>query len=134
MSNLFFPSLSEDGWVVSTQQQADYLLADFFASDYSQTQLYLDKVSSAAYVIYKTQGDIIGTKNLLQNTLSDYFSRYFLNVNVDVTEVPNELDLSRVTLAIFLTFIDLDGIFFSLDKVFDIVDGKAVNILSINNG
>jgi hypothetical protein len=134
MSNLFFPSLSEDGWVVSTQQQADYLLADFFASDYSQTQLYLDKVSSAAYVIYKTQGDIIGTKNLLQSTLSDYFSRYFLNVNVDVTEVPNELDLSRVTLAIFLTFIDLDGVFFSLDKVFDIVDGKAVNILSINNG
>jgi len=134
MSNLFFPSLSEDGWVVSTQQQADYLLAHFFASDYSQTQLYLTKVSSAAYVIYKTQGDVIGTKNLLQSTLSDYFSRYFLNVNVDVTEVPNELDLSRVTLAIFLTFIDLDGIFFSLDKVFDIVDGKAVNILSINNG
>ena len=51
MAKKVLPTLTVDGFVNSVPQTCDYLLAYFFLSQYSQSNLYYGKVSSLAYII-----------------------------------------------------------------------------------
>jgi len=128
------PSLSEDGWVDSSIKIADYLLSHFFLSDYSQTYLYTGKISSLPWIIQHTQKNILDTVTLTQSTLNDYFKRYFDNVEVEVTEVPNAQDISYAQISIYLSFVDKNGIVQTLSKLIGIKDSKIHKIININNG
>lgn len=51
--DIYFPSLTETGWIASSEITGDFLFAHFFASDYSQTYIYTDHVSSFAKIMQK---------------------------------------------------------------------------------
>ena len=127
------PSLSEDGWVTDAKHKADYLMAHFFLSDYSQTQLYLGQVSSLPWVIQAGQGDIPRTVSLLRQTLATYFQRYFDEVVVEVTD-QTPVDSSSVELVLYIAFVDPQtGLTYTVNEVLQERNGVFSRVASISN-
>lgn len=132
--NLFLPTLSEEGWVQSTAEQADYLLSHFFASEYSQTHIYQGHVASFQWLLQDGQGDMTKTINNIRTTLSLYFAKYFNEVDTEVTYKEETSGSSKITVNIFMSFTDRTGKQYSLGKALDVVDSKISKIIDINNG
>ena len=132
-NTIYYPSLSEDGWVRDSLQKADYLFGDFFVANYSQTVIYPGKVSSLPYIIQQYSGDPNSTAEALEKQLIEYFSEYFPNVECQVT-YPTGQASSRVFLNIVLAFQDPNtGAMVSITKVATLQDSKVVNIENLNN-
>lgn len=133
-TSVYYPSLSEDSWVDSPVKQADYLFSTFFVADYSQTYLYKDKVSSLPYILQNNTGDVTRTCTEVQTTLSSYFSRYFNNVVVEVTEVPNPEATSKAQISIYVKFADKDNKEHVLGKLLQYQDTIISKVVTLNNG
>lgn len=133
-NKICYPALSEDSWVNHSQKIADQLFATFFASDYSQSYIYHGKISSLAYILQQTQGDMTSAVSQVRQTLSDYFSRYFNNVVVEVHEIENTEDPSKAQISIYLKFTDSDGIEYNLQKIREISNTITDKMITINNG
>lgn len=131
--NYLLPTLTPEGWVQSTAEQADYLLSHFFTSLYSQTHLYSKNVASFQWIIQDSQGDMGKTSSKLKSVLSLYFSRYFDNVDVQISYEQLPVDTSQVNITIYVSFIDKMGKDFILGKTIELLNSKISKIISINN-
>ena len=127
------PSLSEDSWTTDSVKVADYILSYFLTSQYSQTYLYIGHITSFAYIIQSKSGDVNATVIETQNQLTAYFSKYFVDVNVEVANVPNTVDPSMAQISIVLQYSDLEGIQYNLAKLLQITNLKVVKIIDYNN-
>lgn len=135
-TEVFMPALSEDGWVSDPLIKADYVFSHFFASNYSQSQIYSGGVSSIAWVIQQTQGDVRKTITLLTETLIRYFGRYFKNPIVDIREIAPfgvSIDNIRASLSIYVG-ITVNGKEVSLSKVMELTNSNTFKIVKTNNG
>jgi hypothetical protein len=132
-SKVLYPSLT-DSWVSSSLGVADNLMCCFILSDYSQSYLYQGFVSSLPWIIQDTQGDMSRTCSVTQSTLSDYFSRFFNNVAVEVTEIPNTASPSKAQISIYLSFQDSENKTFVLGRLLNIVNSKIAEVIITNNG
>jgi hypothetical protein len=130
----YYPSLSEDGWVNGSIKTADYILSDFFLSDYSQSYIYSGHIASLSYILQSTQGNVLVMLNKLRESLLGYFNNYFNNTLVDVKDVTKPETPSKLELSIFLTFDDSDGVTYSLGKLLEINNLTINKIININNG
>ena len=134
-SKSLFPSLDTDGWVNTSIKVADYLFSHFFLSDYSQTAVFNGKVSSFAWILQRHQSDIPQIMSVTQSTLSEYFSKQFSEVEVQIGEIPNTESINDHKLSIFLTFKDLDGITHNLERIIKYQGLKVSEIIAVvNNG
>lgn len=131
--DVLFPSLSEDGWVDSTPRKADYMMAHFVAADFSQSYIYAGKVTSFPYILAVNQGNMGAILSQTQHALMNYFSAYFQQVDVSVTEVPND-GSSVAIISIVINFIDASGQTYSFAKLIKTMDSKFLEIVDINNG
>ena len=131
--NYHLPTLSPEGWVQSTAEQADYLISHFFASEYSQSHLYNSNVSSFQYIIQNAQGDMSKTVTDLKTTLSIYYSRYFTDVVVEASYEQLPVDSSKVNITLYISFIDKSGKEFILGKTLELINSKISKIIDINN-
>lgn len=129
-----YPSLSEDSWITSPERTADYLFSNFFVSDYSQTYMYPGLVSSLPWILQNNQGSISDSIREIRQTLSTYFSHYFESVEVNVDEVPNEEQPSKVHLSMYVKFLDNSGQERVLGKILRLNDTIVEKIIEINNG
>ena len=130
----YLPTLSEDAWVTDSTAQVDYLFSHFFLSDYSQTQLYVGKVSSLPWIIQEGQGNMQRTTELLQQTLMKYFSRYFTRVTIEVTDSTPESAGSKAEITIYVNVTDREGKEIVLGKLIHLLNSKVSEIISISNG
>lgn len=133
-SKVLYPSLSEDGWVSGSIKVADNLLSCFLISDYSQSYIYNGFISSFPWILEETQNDISRTISLTEETLRSYFSRYFNDIVVEVSEVPNIEEPSKGQISLYINFTDTSGITYVVGKLLKIVDMKVQEIININNG
>ena len=133
-NTISYPSLSEDSWVTNSERIADYLFATFFASDFSQSYIYHQKISSFAYILHKNQGDIMGVLSNVRQTLSDYFSRYFNNVVVETQEIENTAEPSKGQISIYVSFTDSDGKVYNLQRIREVSDTITDKVIKLNNG
>ena len=129
-----YPSLSEDGWITSPERTADYLFSNFFVADYSQTYMYPGMIASLPWILQSTQGDTSEAMREIRRTLNAYFSHYFESVEVNVDEVPNEEQPSKVHLSLYVKFIDNSGQERVLGKILRLNDTIVEKIIEINNG
>lgn len=129
------PSLSAAGWLQSIAEKGDSLMANYLTSDYSQTHVYKDKVTSLAYHIqqYGHNADLLEKR--MKSDLTTYFTRYFDKVDVTVsTTTPSELEPNRLNLTIDVNFYQ-DGQQYNLGKQIETVSNKVVKVFDIiNNG
>lgn len=128
------PSLSEDGWVTDSIKTADYLLSHLFLSERSQSYLYNNNITSLPYILQTTQGDITQTITLLRSSIEEYFSRYFNNVVVEVTDVTSEDEPSKASISLFVQFSDKENIEHNLGKIIETSNLTISKIIDINNG
>jgi hypothetical protein len=131
---VYYPSLTDSGWITSSPQILDNLLADAYESDYSQTALYRGQVFSIAYVIQEGQGDIPRTIGLLQEGLSRYLKRYFQEVAVEVYRVSALESSSKVELSMYINVTDQDNKSINAAKLLEVTNGQLTNIVTLNNG
>lgn len=132
--NFHLPTLSPEGWVQSTAEQADYLISHFFESEKSQTHLYNSNVSSFQWIIQNAQGDMNKTVSDLKTTLSIYYGRYFDSVIVEASYEQLPVDSSKINITLYISFTDKVGKEFILGKTLELINSKISKIISINNG
>lgn len=134
-SKYLFPAVDTDGWTKTSVKVADYLFSHFFLSDYSQTAVFNGKVASFAWILQRNQSDISSIMSVTQETLSQYFSKQFDEVEVEVYEIPNEESINDHKLTLFLSFKDKDGVSHNLERIIKYQGLKVTEIISVvNNG
>lgn len=133
MENRVVPSLSDDGWVVSSALRANYLLTHFFLSEYSQTALYPGNVASLPYIIQQNQGDPTGTATAIRATLASYFTQYFKNVDTQVDFITDPNNNSKIQIRIYMSFADEDGVALNLAKIVNVENSKVADFANLNN-
>lgn len=133
MSNIFFPSLSEDGWVTSYQQIADLSLAHFFESDYSQTQIYFGNVSSFSYILQQYNGNLTETATEVESVLTNYLSSMLNNVSVSATLDPTQ-NTSSSSITLYVSFTDELNKTITLGNILQVENSKLLKVVKINNG
>lgn len=129
--NAILPALSIDGWVDTPMRAADYLFSHLFLSDFSQTYIYFNKVSSIPYLLYKHQNSIQNLTSEIKMMLDNYFGNYYDLVECDVINTSGNSINGSIT--IYLQLKDGDDIF-TLNKVLEYTDSKIKNIIDYNNG
>lgn len=135
MTQPMIPSLSEDGWVTTPIKMADYVLSYFFTSDYSQSYIYNNKISSLPWILQNTQGNMHNTLIDMHDTLNTYFSKYFNNVIVEVLDATDPNSTSKAAISIYLSFTGNDGVVYSLAKLLNLGDNLTIQkIITLNNG
>lgn len=133
-TEILYPSLSEESWVNTPDKIADYLFSTFFVAEYSQTYLYKGMVSSFPWIIQNAQGDILRTITDVRQNLTSYFSTYFDNVIIEVNDVTNPEEPSKVGLSIYAKFTDKQGVDHVLGKLLRVSNSIIESIINLNNG
>lgn len=133
MAKKVLPTLTVDGFVNSVPQTCDYLLAYFFLSQYSQSNLYYDKVSSLAYIIQENGHDEQTMLLRIQSTLTTLFNRYFDSVEVSANierDVSNEAQYEIIT---ELT-VRRGTVSYNVGRQVSLINSVVQNIAELNNG
>lgn len=132
-NELHFPALSETGWLTSSEITGDYLFAHFFASDYSQTEIYSGHVSSFAKVMQENTDSVEQLVTDLRNTLLRYYARFFQNVVVEVQIKDNSDNISKIALLVYVVYTDQAGKQNNLSKIIRDITSKSAKIIDFNN-
>ena len=128
------PCLSPDGWVTDTATMADRLMAHFFASDYSQTHVFPDKVASIAAILQRNQNNMTRTQSDLRDSLRNYLEPHFSSVEVEVQISDNGGTTTVCTAYFYIKVVGFDGVEFNFSSIGNIVDSKFQAVLDVNNG
>ncbi len=128
------PTLSTDGWVTSTPQKVDYLLAHFYAAEMSQTLLFPKNVHSFVDLVQRYKADIINLGAQVQESLRSYFAAYFPSVTVRVQCRDQPEKPGFVAVHMFIEVRNAEGQSYNAARVADIQDSKIMQISALNNG
>lgn len=131
IEKVVLPSLSEDGWVYSSLRQADYVMAYFLASDYSQSYLFNRGISSFGWLIAVYGSQPSALINEVTKVLKTLFNRYFNGVTVECTDATDPAKPSQFILAIFVEFQTSDGTISNIAKMAQINGSKFQIIRNI---
>jgi nucleotide-binding universal stress UspA family protein len=129
------PSLSASGWVIEIAEKADKLMANFFASDYSQSNIYKGSITSLAYMVREWSKDTYTLSTNMERELFNYLSRYFEEVQVDVSVSEETVSGQGTVLSIELDVIVVEnGQRYSLGHLITTMDSQVIEIIKTNNG
>jgi hypothetical protein len=126
------PTLSPSGWVTTIPEQVDAALAYFFASDYLQSAIYPNKVSSIQKVIQQYGDNILQLQRQMQLTLENYLESYFDNAIVDVNTDASTITGTSASLTIQAT-VSKNGLTYSVGKEITLSDSKFLKVITLNN-
>ena len=129
------PTLSTQGWVSDPVSKFDFLLAHFFVSDYNQTFLYKDHVTSLPRIIEKHGSDMVSVIDSLKTLLSSYLAKYYDSVDVDVQPtIPLDINpSSQIALTVKVGVSD-KGTANVFGRLLQGQNAKIDKILKLNNG
>lgn len=127
------PSLSLKGWVKDPQPKADRLMSYYFTTNFSQTNLFRNSITSLPKQIQEYGHDIDQLCTVMERQMTAQFSAYFDNVSCRVrSDIPNPLDPTRYNLTVEC-FVSQDGKSYSLGRLIE-VEGNAIKrIMQYNN-
>lgn len=130
-----YPSMSTRGWIKDPQLIADAVISNFFVSRQALTESYKNNVLTLPSIIQKFGNSETDIVRELTTGLTTVLSHYFGNVEPDVTVFyPNPDDDIRMGLRVYVTYTDEAGNGRNLARELELVNGKVVTIMEINNG
>ena len=128
------PSLTASGWLSEIGERADLLLAYYLTSEKSQSYVYYGSVTSLTYHVQRYGYDSSKLEQEVSRSLTDYFSRYFEDVDLDVTtQIPNSDDPERLNLRIDV-LVSEKGERYRLGREIQVEKSTVKDIMKINNG
>lgn len=85
------PTLDTSGWITDPSQKAARLIAYFFSSEFSQSNLYLGHVQSLPHILASTAFNFDNMKIDIETELGKLFQNYFdgSNISVEITKDVN---------------------------------------------
>lgn len=127
------PTLSTDGWVNDPKAMLDACFSDFLvamASQYPQSTV--ESSMSLLMAKYQDKPDVLATN--VKNVLTEYMSKYFVNVEVNVRAIDNPDRGDYVDLKIEMDVTHENGSIHSLLDVLKVGQQRVVSIAQMNNG
>ncbi len=125
------PSLSTDGWVTDIRKKADLVLAHYFASDYSQSNVFLSKITSLAYQVQQAGSNTFELKRLIESDLQQYLGRYFDNVQVDIRIEDEDSSGTNRYNIVFDATVAENGIRYSVGRLIEVQNSKIKRIVKL---
>ena len=138
------PSLSLKGWVTTVPEKLDKLLSYYFLSDHSQSDWF--EVFSLPYHVATKGHAPRQIKNLMENDLIRFFTRYFTvsdrdgnmgttpTVNVTIVDTnANGIEIGRYEIQTEIIVV-VDGKQYSAEKAIQVLNSKISIIDRLNNG
>lgn len=131
--NIYFPVLGALGWTNSTLLTLDHLMSDFFIAEFSQTSIFPGEIASFPYLLQKYRTDPVGLTRATQETLLNYFRRYFNNVVVECSlQNPDTVD-NDLSMSIYAEVTDATNHTYTVARMGEVIDGKFNRLVNINN-
>lgn len=127
----FIASLSDLGWVTSSETILSKLLGYYILTDSAQSVIFQGNLINLPQAYYEFINDPDGMAVRVNSDLDKLLSRYFEMVEVS-TEVVAKTD-SMFSVLLYATVIDKDGIKVNLGKVVDLSSTGVSNVININN-
>lgn len=127
------PSLGEDGWLFSGMRQADYLMAHFLASEYSQSYVHFGEISSFGYLVQEFNNRPNELLTEAPKVLTRLFERYFNNIVCEAWDSTDPKSPSRFILSIFVQFDDANGKTGNISQLVQINGSKFETLRRIIN-
>ena len=127
------PTLSSKGYVYTTEEKIDHLLAYALLSNASQSSLFRGEVTSFQELIQRTQGDRIALQSQADMALGNYFSRYFDDVVTEIVVLDDPDDGRKIRLRIYISVRDGERTV-SVGTVAQFMDGIFKTVVRINEG
>lgn len=124
------PSLSTDGWVTDIRKKADLVIAHYLASDYSQSNVFLTRITSLAYQVQTYGHDPEQLQPLIQSSLQAYLERYFESATVKVTIESSEQGTARYDIR-FDGVVTQGGLRYSVGKLIEVQNNKVKRIMDL---
>ena len=120
------PALNGNGWVTDPTILLNTLFAQCLVADYSQSTIYDGTITSIPYLVATYQDNPLVMATKLEEALTLYYSRYFVQVTVLVTysDVPDILYPLYISIDVIV-----GGITYSLANVASIKNGMLNAVL-----
>lgn len=122
------PTTDSVGWVKDLAQMADRLMSYAMTSNYSQSSLYPNRITSIPWIIKVSNNDPYTLEQNLRDALQGYFGRYFDIVEVEVLVSESNdtyLDESGLTIRLDLNIVH-QGYRHSLGRLIQTVNSQIV--------
>lgn len=128
-------TLSLNCWVKSGAAKADYLLAYFLTSNYSQTNLYRGQIASLQWLIFRYGQDPNTLCTQVTATLTKYLQRsypdgVYVTCTNDANTPTNTTNLYTLQLVVEISE---NGQTKSLGRLVNYDGSKVVSIINMNN-
>lgn len=132
MATIPVPSLSAKGWITSPYEKIDLLLAQFYASDVNQSNLYKGHIANVQGILQKNMHDLDSLKQNMRSALETYLGRYYQLATVIVTDDTATNPSNNVTLRLSISVVE-EGQQRDAAYLASFVDSKFEKILNLNN-
>lgn len=129
------PTLSSAGWIGTIAEKGDYALSCFITSEYSQSVIFAGSIASLQYLVKTHAGDELMLETAAQETLDGLMRRY-LGDNVDVRVRVRDPDPEQPSMLVigFSCLIRDNGKEYQLSKEVQLLNGKLLKVIELNNG
>ncbi len=129
------PSMDGSGFITDPSLKIDYLMACYSATQYSQTILYRDIISSFSKDIQLSAQQWEKLPELVENSLSKLFTAYFDQTEITVSVDENSMeDNSSVFKLIIEGIVRQDGTSYQLSKELYVNHSKLSSVTDFNIG
>lgn len=121
------------GWVSSSSEKADALMAHFYESDKAQTLLYGTNVTNLQYIVEQFGHDVISLQQRLRTELETYLGRYYDYVAVTISSNDSVANpVSQIELKIYADVTE-GATQYSFGKLLVVSNSKIQKIANLNN-
>lgn len=119
------PHLSLEGFITNKKIIMIKLMEHFLASDYSQSNMFMDEVCSLKYILeqYRTADEL---KRNMISTLYRMYSKHYQTVDIMI-DITDSDDSSVQKINIDILAVDFYGNQHSLNRSLSELDGKILN-------
>ena len=137
MASQAFPTFGISGWVNDPYSKADYIMASFFTTNYSQSREWYGKLVSLPYLLQSSSNDPSTLQSSISNGLTELFNAYFDSCNVEVSVVDGTADdtgsESLLNIIVRVSF-SQNNVRMSLGKALSAVNGALSSVRDLERG
>lgn len=131
------PTLDTSGWITDPSEKAARLMAYFFASEFSQSNLYLGHINSLTHILANTAFDHDAMRIDIETEMAKLFEHYFDGSTISVTIKPivvNSVESESKFSIVIDARLSAEGTQLSLGRELVINRSKIENIINLNGG
>ncbi len=125
--------LGLDGWVSTPKEKMDNLFMHFVEANHSQSTLSRGYAYSFQRVLFECNNKPSLLEDQLKKTLTNYFGGYYLDVDCEISVIPDPKKGDALILRIYLTAKDEYGKVHNLARESSDINSKTIRWANLNN-